>query len=60
MKGPYVPTTMNLLNTPYDTSLTPELRAVQREIEGYAREFGLDFFEVIFELLDADDLNAIA
>jgi stage V sporulation protein R len=52
--------TMSLLNTPYDTSLTPELRAVQQEIEGYAREFGLDFFEVIFELLDADDLNAIA
>jgi len=52
--------TMSLVNTPYNTALTPELRAVQQEIEGYAREFGLDFFEVIFELLDADDLNAIA
>ncbi len=40
--------------------LTPELAAVQREVEGYARGYGLDFFPTIFELIDADELNAIA
>jgi stage V sporulation protein R len=48
------------MNTPYDTRLTPELRALQREIEGYARDYGLDFYETIFEVVDADDLNEIA
>ena len=40
--------------------LTPELAAVQVEVEGYARQHGLDFFPTIFELIDADQLNAIA
>lgn len=44
----------------YNTSLTPELRVLKDEIEGYAREYGLDFFETIFEVVDADDLNEIA
>lgn len=43
----------------YDTSL-PHLRVLKDEIEGYAREYGLDFFETIFEVVDADDLNEIA
>jgi len=30
------------------------------EIRGYAKEFGLDFFEVVFELLDYDELNMVA
>ncbi|MCS6976629.1 MAG: SpoVR family protein [Gemmatales bacterium] len=51
---------MSLAHTPYDTTLPPDLRALQKEIEGYAREFGLDFFETIFEVLDADDLNEVA
>ena len=38
--------------------LTPELAAIQVEIEGYARGYGLDFFPTIFELIDADQLNA--
>ncbi len=41
-------------------NLTPELAAVQKEIEGYARGYGLDFFPTIFELIDADQLNAVA
>jgi stage V sporulation protein R len=45
---------------PYDTKLPPDLRALKQEIEGYAREFGLDFFETIFEVLDAEDLNEVA
>ncbi|MCA8989484.1 MAG: SpoVR family protein, partial [Planctomycetaceae bacterium] len=40
--------------------LTPELAAIQVEIEGYARGYGLDFFPTIFELIDADQLNEIA
>lgn len=51
---------MSLLGTPFDTALTPRLRDLQLEIEGYAREYGLDFYETIFEVLDADDLNEVA
>jgi stage V sporulation protein R len=42
------------------TTLPPYLQAIQREIEGYARGYGLDFFTTIFEYIDADQLNAIA
>ena len=41
-------------------NLTPELAAIQEEIEEYARGYGLDFYPTIFELIDADQLNAIA
>jgi stage V sporulation protein R len=44
----------------YDTNLPPELRALKLEIEGYAREYGLDFYDTIFEVLDAEDLNEVA
>src|SRR3977135_4585614 len=44
----------------YDTKLPPDLRALKEEIEGYARGYGLDFFETIFEVIDADDLNEVA
>ena len=40
--------------------LTPELAAMQVEIESHARRYGLDFYPTIFELIDADQLNAIA
>jgi stage V sporulation protein R len=45
---------------PYDTKLPPDLRALKEEIEGYARGYGLDFYETIFEVIDADDLNEVA
>jgi stage V sporulation protein R len=48
------------MDAPYDTNLPPHLRSLQEEIEGYAREYGLDFFRTIFEVVDADDLNEIA
>src|SRR5215475_2277310 len=48
------------MNTPYDTRLPPHLRALKEEIEGYARGYGLDFYETIFEVVDAEDLNEIA
>lgn len=44
----------------YNTNLPPNLRLLKEEIEGYAREYGLDFYETIFEVIDADDLNEIA
>jgi stage V sporulation protein R len=42
------------------SNLTPELAAMQVEIEAHARRYGLDFYPTIFELIDADALNAIA
>src|ERR1700716_2666007 len=48
------------MDTPYDTTLPPHLRDLKVEIEGYARGYGLDFYETIFEVIDADDLNEIA
>jgi len=48
------------MDAPYDPNLPPHLRSLQEEIEGYAREYGLDFFRTIFEVVDADDLNEIA
>src|SRR5215204_595345 len=48
------------MNTPYDTRLPPHLRALKEEIEGHARSYGLDFYETIFEVIDAEDLNEIA
>ena len=46
--------------TPYDTRLPPDLRALKEDIEGYARGYGLDFYDQIFEVIDAEDLNEIA
>ncbi len=40
--------------------LPADLAAIQDRIEGYARDHGLDFFPTIFELIDADQLNAVA
>src|SRR3989475_6412266 len=45
---------------PYDTNLPADLRAMKQEIEGYARGYGLDFFEQIFEVIDAEDLTEVA
>src|SRR5918995_3041332 len=42
------------------SNLTPELSSMQVEIEAHARRYGLDFYPTIFELIDADQLNAIA
>jgi stage V sporulation protein R len=45
----------------FDSSeLTPELKRVRDEIEGYAREYGLDFFDTVFEMIDHDQMNAFA
>jgi len=41
-------------------SLPGDLVEVQRQIEQYAAGYGLDFYPTSFEVVDADDLNAIA
>jgi len=41
-------------------ALTPELREQAQWIEGVAREHGLDFYEVVFLLLDAQNVNGVA
>lgn len=41
-------------------SLTPRLQDLKKEIEGYAKAFGLDFFETVFEVLSTDELNMVA
>jgi stage V sporulation protein R len=42
------------------TRLTPHLEAIRREVEGYAQEFGLDYFPVLFEMLDWKQINMVA
>src|SRR5499427_3681695 len=41
-------------------SLPPRLDDLKLEIEGYARAFGLDFVETVFEILSYDELNMVA
>jgi stage V sporulation protein R len=43
-----------------DMSLPPHLIEMQREIRGYAAEYGLDPFEVLFELVTVDQMNMVA
>ncbi len=42
------------------SDLTPELVAVRNEIRSYAEGFGLDFFDVIFEMVDHEQINSLA
>src|SRR5213079_1846611 len=41
-------------------SLTPEMVDIQRQMESHARSYGLDFFNTIFEVVDHDQLSAVA
>src|SRR5438876_969861 len=43
-----------------NTNLPPHLRVLKEEIEQHARAYGLDFYETIFEVIDAEDLNEVA
>ena len=42
------------MNLPSDLTIT------RNQIQGYAEEYGLDFFETIFEVVEFDELNEIA
>jgi stage V sporulation protein R len=41
-------------------SFPPEFAELQHEIEGYAREYGLDFYDTVFEMLDYKQMNQAA
>src|SRR5678815_1338102 len=41
-------------------SLTPELARLKDEIQEYAFEYGLDFYETFFEVLDFEEMNMVA
>ena len=41
-------------------NLSPDLERWRHEIEAYARQYGLDFYDVVFEVLDYDQLNEVA
>ena len=41
-------------------NLPAELRSMQLETEAHAREYGLDFYDCIFEVLDYDEISEIA
>lgn len=41
-------------------TLTDELRALQEEVEAHAREYGLDFFDIVYEVLDWEQINEVA
>jgi stage V sporulation protein R len=40
--------------------LSPELEATRKQIEAIAIDYGLDFFEVVFEMIDFETMNQIA
>jgi stage V sporulation protein R len=49
---------MSIMTSTHD--LPPELRELQLETEQHARDYGLDFYDTIFEVLDYDELSEIA
>src|SRR5690606_37850861 len=40
--------------------LSGRLHALQQEVEGHARARGLDFFEIVYEVLDWEEINEVA
>ncbi|MCM2323006.1 MAG: SpoVR family protein [Oligoflexia bacterium] len=42
------------------SALPPELARYRDEIRRYAEEYGLDFFETIFEMVDYEQINSLA
>ncbi|HOW17094.1 MAG TPA: SpoVR family protein, partial [bacterium] len=42
------------------TELTPQLQRINEQVKKYALSYGLDFFEVIFEMIDYKQVNEIA
>lgn len=43
-----------------NSDLTPELVIVRDQIRKFAMDFGLDFFDVIFEMVDHEQINSLA
>jgi stage V sporulation protein R len=44
----------------FSTELPPDLQAMEAEVVGYARAVGLDFPEIRFVMLNADQINRVA
>jgi stage V sporulation protein R len=44
----------------YYETLPADLAGHQRQIEKWARDYGLDFFPTVFEVVDCDQLNEVA
>ncbi|MFZ9595599.1 MAG: SpoVR family protein [Bdellovibrionia bacterium] len=44
----------------YSSELPPELLKIRDQIRKYAEGYGLDFFDVIFEMVDSDQINSLA
>ncbi len=40
--------------------ISGELKKLQIEIDGYAKDYGLDYFDVVFEMCDYDTINILA
>ncbi|MCK5690877.1 SpoVR family protein, partial [Myxococcota bacterium] len=40
--------------------LPENLEAIRVKVEGYARDYGLDFYDTIFEVLSYDQMNMVA
>jgi stage V sporulation protein R len=49
-----------MLTASYSKKFPAELKEMKYEIERHARTFGLDFFPVIFEVLDYQEMNEVA
>ncbi|MCK6527734.1 SpoVR family protein [Myxococcota bacterium] len=50
----------DLFDIRYRRGLPGELKALQAEVRAHAKEVGLDFFEVVFELLDYQEMSMLA
>jgi stage V sporulation protein R len=52
---------MTILSSPLTIrTLSPELESMRARIEEWARSYGLDFYETIFEVLDYEEMNMVA
>ena len=49
-----------MVATHHFRQLPPELAEIQKKMESHALDYGLDFFPTVFEVVDADQLNAVA
>jgi len=48
------------LDSYMSSDLTPELAKIRDQVRKHAEDFGLDFFEVIFEMVDHEQINSLA
>ena len=51
---------MSVTSTYFDSQLPSDLAKVRDQIRRYAEDYGLSFFEVIFEMVDHEQINSLA